>query len=124
MPKYKVGDVLINKKKPDYDHSIGYKERKILAVIDELVAIYTNNQIKWYNEKMLKEEGYTLAQPARWVPEIGGEYIFLNDDGEEIKTDWLRHKCDLFRLSIGNIFRVGDYAGIEALKRKWQEGNV
>ena len=122
MPKYKVGEILIRKKKADYDHSIGYPESEVLAISGKLTAIKYLSEVVWLEDYELDDFGYTLAQPARWVPGIGERYVFLDDSGFKGIVKWEDSNIDRFRLSIGNVFQVGDHEGIEALKRKLQEG--
>lgn len=114
MPKYKVGDVLKR----------GIAQIKIYEVTSNLYAWDWNDDLTvmhWSTHKEI-DENYTLSQPARWVPKIAEEYQFLTDCGQIIETIFNNSSRDHFRLSIGNVFKVGDTAGIEALKKRWQEG--
>lgn len=118
MPKYKVGDILKSKQS-------NHAPLEVLAVIDRLFGLrnQTQDNILWEEETYLDRNGYTLAQPARWVPEYGQRYEFIGSGGDTFIDGWEGTEADRFRLSIGNVFQVGGHAGIEALKRKWQEGN-
>ena len=119
MPKYKVGDVLKSQQNNQAD-------LEVMAIVGKLIGFKNlfHGDVFWQQEPWLEIKGYTLAQPARWVPKEGGKYQFLDDAGGTNGISiWQNDRFDHFRLSIGNVFQVGDHAGIEALKRKWQEGN-
>jgi hypothetical protein len=42
----------------------------------------------WLNEELRNQYGYTLAQPARWVPEEDEGYEFIDSDGDTNFTTW------------------------------------
>jgi hypothetical protein len=110
MPKYKVGDVLKSRQ---------FKDVKVLAILDDLIAYRADNgTIMWLNEELRNQYGYTLAQPARWVPGVEG-YFYIRDDGHYGHTLDLAGSEYEFRLSSGNCFE--SIAEAEAYKRRWQE---
>ena len=120
MPKYKVGDVL---KIGEIAVGIEFKVRAVIGELYGLTKLTSPYNVEWRTEEELDAIGYTIAQSARWVPEEGELYWFLDMDELPATVSWQNGNDDQFRLSIGNVFKVGDHAGIEALKRKWQEGN-
>ena len=55
-------------------------------------------------EELLKES--TLPTINRFVPEIGKEYWYCDDVGEEDYDKWENDDMDLFRLGQNNVFRT------------------
>lgn len=98
MSKYKQGDILKSK---------AGKKQKILGVCGEVYFLSSDGNFDQskigYTERELDSFGYTLSQPARWVPTIGQRYYYYTDYGEIKDSLWSKSEVDVFRLYTGNV---------------------
>lgn len=105
MNKYKQGDILIG--------TDGYK-RKILGVCGEVYHISDLISLSYPDlvetDASLEAEGYTLAQPAKWVPKEGEAYWYVASSGSIWRTCWMNNEVDMGHLLTGNVHRTREDA--------------
>lgn len=85
----------------------GGDRRKVLAKIDLIAALSSYNMPNSYNSFYTLEELQSFqleVEEARWKPEIGKPYYYLDDFTKACFKDWEDSEEDRERLQIGNVY--------------------
>jgi len=107
---YKPGDELWSEKLATKRIVLDLSQNGYVAFLDYKIGSYGNG----YTKLDLDDDGFILKTPAKveapakWVPEIGSNYYYLDDYGHCATDKWWAKECEfqIYRLKANNVFKT------------------